>query len=88
MLFTSGTAGLTEGGVLTHGNLIANLHQMLAVPGMMLGEDDVGLAAVPLFHVFGLNVVLGLTLATGRGSRMRGALRARGGVAACARRGE
>ena len=51
--------------MLTHGNLVSNLRQMLAVPGMMLGKDDVGLAAVPLFHVFGLNVVLGLTLATG-----------------------
>ena len=65
LLFTSGTAGSPRAASLTHGNLIANLRQMLAVPGMMLGESDVGLAAVPLFHVFGLNVVLGLTLATG-----------------------
>ena len=65
LIFTSGTAGLPRAAMLTHGNLIANLRQMLSVPGMMLGDDDVGLAAVPLFHVFGLNVVLGLTLATG-----------------------
>jgi long-chain acyl-CoA synthetase len=65
LIFTSGTSGSPRAAVLTHGNLIANLRQMLAVPGMMLGKDDVGLAAVPLFHVFGLNVVLGLTLATG-----------------------
>ncbi len=65
LIFTSGTAGSPRAAELTHGNLIANLRQMLAVPGMMLGEDDVGLGAVPLFHVFGLNVVLGLTIATG-----------------------
>ncbi|MGO9342406.1 MAG: AMP-binding protein [Acidimicrobiales bacterium] len=65
LLFTSGTSASPRAATLTHGNLIANLRQMLAVPGMMLGKDDVGLAAVPLFHVFGLNVVLGLTLATG-----------------------
>ena len=65
LLFTSGTAGSPRAALLTHGNLVANLRQMLAVPGMMLGPSDVGLAAVPLFHVFGLNVVLGLTLATG-----------------------
>jgi long-chain acyl-CoA synthetase len=65
LLFTSGTSVSPRAALLTHGNLVANLHQMLAVPGMMLGKDDVGLAAVPLFHVFGLNVVLGLTLATG-----------------------
>jgi long-chain acyl-CoA synthetase len=67
MLFTSGTAGTPKVAVLTHGNLVANLGQMLAVPGTLLGGDDIGLAAVPFFHVFGLNVVLGLTLATGAG---------------------
>jgi len=65
MLFTSGTSGSPRVAVLTHGNLAANLHQMLAGPGKLLGEDDVGLAEVPFFHIFGLNVVLGLTLATG-----------------------
>jgi long-chain acyl-CoA synthetase len=67
MLFTSGTAGTPRAAVLSHGNLTANLGQMLAVPGTLLGGDDIGLAAVPFFHVFGLNVVLGLTLATGAG---------------------
>ena len=37
---------------------------MLAVPEIF-DANDVGLGAVPLFHVFGLNVALGLTLATG-----------------------
>jgi long-chain acyl-CoA synthetase len=64
LMFTSGTSGSPRAAVLSHGNLIANLRQMLAVPGM-LGKDDIGLAAVPLFHVFGLNVVMGLALATG-----------------------
>ena len=67
MLFTSGTSSSPRVCVLTHGNLVANLRQMLAVPGRLLDADDVGLAAVPFFHVFGLNVVLGLTLATGAG---------------------
>ncbi len=67
MLFTSGTAGTPKVALLSHGNLVANLDQMLAVPGTLLGGEDVGLAAVPFFHVFGLNVVLGLTLATGAG---------------------
>lgn len=64
MMFTSGTSSSPRVCVLTHGNLVANLRQMLAV-GKLLDEDDVGLAAVPFFHVFGLNVVLGLTIATG-----------------------
>jgi long-chain acyl-CoA synthetase len=65
LLYTSGTAGAPRAAMLTHGNLQANLRQMLALPGEIARPDDVGLAAVPLFHVFGLNVALGLTLATG-----------------------
>jgi long-chain acyl-CoA synthetase len=64
LLFTSGTAGEPKAAMLTHGNLTANLHQMLAIPEI-LRADDVGLVALPLFHVFGLNVALGLSLATG-----------------------
>ncbi|HEY5023526.1 MAG TPA: AMP-binding protein [Acidimicrobiales bacterium] len=64
LLFTSGTAGEPKAAMLTHGNLTANLRQMLGIPEI-LRADDVGLVALPLFHVFGLNVALGLALATG-----------------------
>ncbi|HUI03504.1 MAG TPA: AMP-binding protein [Acidimicrobiales bacterium] len=64
LLFTSGTAGAPRAAMLTHGNLLANVHQMLALPDI-LRADDVGLVAIPLFHVFGLNVALGLCAATG-----------------------
>jgi long-chain acyl-CoA synthetase len=65
LLFTSGTSGTPRAAMLTHGNLMANLEQMLALPGEIVRADDVSLAAVPLFHVFGLNVALGLSLAAG-----------------------
>lgn len=65
LLFTSGTAGPPRPVVLSHGNLRANLHQMLSLPGEIARPDDIGLTAVPLFHIFGLNVALGLALATG-----------------------
>lgn len=65
LLFTSGTSGSPRAAVLTHGNLRANLEQMMALPGEIVRADDVSLAAVPLFHVFGLNVALGLSLASG-----------------------
>lgn len=65
VLFTAGTAGAPRPAVLSHGNLRANLHQMLSLPGQPSRPDDVGLTAVPLYHVFGLNVALGLGLATG-----------------------
>jgi long-chain acyl-CoA synthetase len=66
LLFTSGTAGEPKAAMLTHGNLHANLQQMLGVPDIVRA-DDVALVALPLFHVFGLNVALGLGLVTGAG---------------------
>jgi long-chain acyl-CoA synthetase len=65
LLFTAGTAGSPKPAMLTHGSLLANLEQMQAHPGLRVTRDDVVLAVLPLFHVYGLNVVLGLALSTG-----------------------
>ena len=67
LLFTAGTAGAPKPAMLTHGSLLANLEQMQAHPGLRVGAGDVALAVLPLFHVFGLNVVLGLSLMAGAG---------------------
>jgi long-chain acyl-CoA synthetase len=64
LLFTSGTAGTPRAAMLSHGNLRANLEQSAALPGGVRA-DDVMFGVLPLFHVFGLNVMLGLTLAAG-----------------------
>jgi len=58
LMFTSGTAGSPRAAMLTHGNLLANLEQVQASEGRRRGPDDVALAVLPLFHIFGLNVVL------------------------------
>jgi long-chain acyl-CoA synthetase len=65
LLFTAGTAGAPKPAMLTHGSLHANLKQMQAHPGLRVTPDDVALAVLPMFHVFGLNVVLGLSLMAG-----------------------
>lgn len=65
LLFTSGTAGPPKAAMLTHGNLAANIGQVQAHPGLAIRPDDVGLGALPFFHIFGLNGVLGLVLAAG-----------------------
>lgn len=63
LLFTSGTAGAPRAAMLTHGNLKANIDQVLSTPAPLGAE--VTLAALPLFHVFGLNAMLGVALAAG-----------------------
>jgi long-chain acyl-CoA synthetase len=65
LLFTSGTAGAPRPAILTHGNLLANIEQILANPRRPTGADEVVLCVLPLFHVFGLNAVLGLALHVG-----------------------
>ena len=65
LLFTSGTAGAPKAAVLTHGNLAANIGQVQEHPGLRLHRDDVMLGSLPFHHVFGLNVVLGVSLAAG-----------------------
>lgn len=65
LLYTSGTAGAPRAAMLTHGNLAANIGQVLGDPGLALDRTDRSLGALPFFHVFGLNVVLGVGLAAG-----------------------
>jgi acyl-[acyl-carrier-protein]-phospholipid O-acyltransferase / long-chain-fatty-acid--[acyl-carrier-protein] ligase len=63
VLFTSGSEGPPKGVELTHGNLLANIHQVLAV--LDVTDRDRLFNAMPLFHSFGL---LGLFLALQRGA--------------------
>jgi long-chain acyl-CoA synthetase len=73
LLFTSGTAGLPRAAMLTHGNLRANIDQIRATTASGAVDpaagpataDDVALGVIPLFHIFGLNAVLGLALTVG-----------------------
>ncbi|MEO6569999.1 MAG: AMP-binding protein [Ilumatobacteraceae bacterium] len=64
MMFTSGTAGPPRAAMLSHGNLSANVRQDLTARDHTR-EGDVVYGVLPLFHIFGLNVVLGVSLAVG-----------------------
>lgn len=63
LLYTSGTSGQPRAAVLSHRALLANLEQLQAAPTVTMSPDDVVLGALPLFHVYGLNAVLGSVLA-------------------------
>jgi long-chain acyl-CoA synthetase len=62
--YTAGTSGVPKGAMLTHGNLRANIEQMSGVE-IAVRADDVALCVLPLFHIFGLNVVLNVAIDVG-----------------------
>jgi long-chain acyl-CoA synthetase len=62
LLYTSGTSGRPRAAMLTHRSLLANIEQAAAVKPAPISSDDVVLGVVPLFHVYGLNAVLGQVL--------------------------
>lgn len=57
IFYTSGTTGVPKGAVLTHGNLLWNVH-VTAHDLVHAQSGDVFLAALPLFHCFGQVVVM------------------------------
>lgn len=65
LAYTSGTTGAPRGAMLTHGNLLANLRQQMAMPDAGFSERDVFFLALPLWHIYGLNVTLGLLVLNG-----------------------
>jgi acyl-CoA synthetase (AMP-forming)/AMP-acid ligase II len=54
--YSSGTTGLPKGVMLTHHNLVSNLRQMDGLEYFY--EDDILICALPLFHIYGMVVVL------------------------------
>ncbi|HEX4904380.1 MAG TPA: AMP-binding protein [Acidimicrobiales bacterium] len=65
LIFTAGTAGSPKAAMLSHGNLHSNIRQIQATPERALHPDDVSYGVLPMFHIFGLNVVLGVSLYAG-----------------------
>ena len=62
-MFTSGTAGSPKAAILTHGNLRTNMDQ--ATVGGLMSDGDVVFGVLPVFHIFGLNVMLCTSLYRG-----------------------
>jgi long-chain acyl-CoA synthetase len=62
--YTGGTTGQPKGAMLTHRNLVANAHQACAWdPDVEPGRETV-LAALPMFHVYGLTMCLTMPILT------------------------
>ncbi len=61
--YSSGTTGLAKGVMLTHQNLVANLCQLTSM--QFVREQDVVIGVLPFYHIYGLVVILSLSLANG-----------------------
>ena len=64
LLYTSGTTGQPKGAELTHANMISNA-ATTAETLILVGEEDVVMGCLPLFHCFGLTCGLNASVLAG-----------------------
>jgi long-chain acyl-CoA synthetase len=63
--YTGGTTGLAKGAMLSHGNLVSNAYMNRLWDTDAKGGAEVTLAAIPLFHAYGLTVAMTNTILLG-----------------------
>ena len=63
--YSSGTTGLPKGVMLSHYNLVSNVYQLIGPNAAALCSEDNILCCLPLYHIYGLNVILNPALILG-----------------------
>ncbi len=65
LLYTGGTTGVPKGAMLSHRNLVANVHQARSwFTGLRPGHDTM-LAVIPFFHSYGMTAAMNFAVSTG-----------------------
>ena len=72
--YSSGTTGLSKGVMLTHHNLTSNLRQIVTrgTEAASMRADDIVLVHLPLFHIYGLHVLMNGSIGVGATQVMMG----------------
>ena len=65
VMFTAGATAKPRGVMLSHRALIANIDQLQQIEPPTMEPDDVVLGLLPMFHVYGLNCILGNSVRVG-----------------------
>ncbi|MGH2517401.1 MAG: AMP-binding protein, partial [Ktedonobacterales bacterium] len=63
--YTSGTTGHPKGAMLSHRNLLGNCEQCMSLARIATREDDMVWLALPLFHIYAMNLGMNLTFLAG-----------------------
>ena len=71
--YSSGTTGLSKGVMLTHYNLTSNVQQLVKrQEGAVPTDRDVILVHLPLFHIYGMNILMNASISVGATQIMMG----------------
>ena len=54
--YTGGTTGVAKGAILTHGNILTNMEQVMALIENLEDGKEIALTALPLYHIFAFTV--------------------------------
>jgi len=63
--YTAGTTGSPKGCMLTHYNITSNIFQISIPPTLERTTDDVMLAHLPFYHIYGMTSVMGASIRLG-----------------------
>jgi 4-coumarate--CoA ligase len=63
--YSSGTTGMPKGVMLSHRNMVVNVDQVLKL--LKVDPEEITVAFLPFFHIYGMNVLMNLFLSHGAG---------------------